>query len=253
MISRWMLRATGLLLLGTSWEVFARLHSAAYLPAPTAVFARLAALLADGTLIADGKTSVAALLEGLALANVLAIVAAVVCRRFYPVWLAFEPVVESVRGLPPLALLPAFLLLFGIGLESELAMILWVAWPPIFVNVMHGVKEVDPRLVEAARSMNASDVKIFRDVIAPSTIPYYIAGLRLAAGASLLVLVAAEMLGASSGIGYFILETSQSFHITDTYAAVALLGVIGITMSVVIDRIAWLCLPWRRVAKYEWE
>ena len=249
----WMLRSAGLLLLGAGWEIVARLHPVAYLPAPSAILARLAALIADGTLVGNAKTSLAALVEGLALANVVAIAATVACRRFYGIRLAFEPVVESVRGLPPLALLPAFLLLFGIGLKSELAMILWVAWPPIFVNLMQGVDEVDPRLIEAARSMNASDAKIFRDVIAPSTAPYYVAGLRLAAGAGLLVLVAAEMLGASSGIGYFVLETSQSFHITDTYSAVALLGIIGITMNAAINRVAWICLPWRRAAKYEWQ
>jgi len=132
-----------------------------------------------------------------------------------------------LRPISPIALFPVFILWFGIGIFSKIAIIFWVCWFPILLSTIKGVKSVDPILIKAARSMGASDSKLFKSVILPSSTFWIITGLRIGAASSLLALIAAEMIGTNSGIGFFVLTSAYTFKTVNMYAGILAIGLIG--------------------------
>lgn len=244
---RWLIGLLGIASAAATWEVAARtgLVNATYLPPPSAVVRALPGLLVSGPLLRDVLASLTAVGYGVLLAHLVAIPVAVLVFRYR--WLRdfISPVVELIRGIAPLALLPAFLLLFGLGLRSGVAIITWCAWVPIFLNLLEGLDAVDPSLIRSARATGADQLKIVTGVYVPATIGYYLAGLRLAIGSAWLAVVAAEMLGSNAGLGFRIFEWSQVFRITDMYAAILVIGAIGLAMNTAVGAVHRRVLRWR--------
>jgi NitT/TauT family transport system permease protein len=184
---------------------------------------------------------------GFGMATLLGLTTAVACKVFATIDYATATIVELIRGIAPLALLPAFMLIFGLGFASIVAAIVWVAWIPIFLNTLQGMKSADPLLIKAARSMGSNKMQIALKVILPSAIPFIVAGLRLAMGSAFLVVVAAEMLGANSGLGFYILNASQTFEIPEMYAAIFMIGIVGLLLNTAFLLAARLLTPWAYV------
>jgi len=181
---------------------------------------------------------------GFGLATLLGLTMAILCRVFETVDYATATLVELIRGIAPLALLPAFMLIFGIGFISKVAVIVWVAWIPIFLNTLQGMKSADPLLIKAARSMGSTKLQIAFKVILPAAAPFIVTGLRLAMGSAFLVLVAAEMLGENSGLGFYILDMSQTFEIPEMYAAIFMIGILGLLLNIAFLLVARILTPW---------
>src|SRR3989304_1398419 len=139
-----------------------------------------------------------------------------------------DGLVQAMRQVSSLSLFPVFLLFFGIGEISKIAVIFWGSQWPLLLNTINGVKTVDPLLIKSARSMGSNDLSIFKKVVLPSSLPSLFVGLRLSATHSILVLVAAEMLGATSGLGYSIINWEFNFMIPEMYAAIVVLAVMGL-------------------------
>ncbi|GAA1988230.1 ABC transporter permease [Catenulispora subtropica] len=232
---------------GGCWEAAARLGlvDSTYLPPPSAVFRALPGLLIHGPLAGDLLASLIAITYGVVLAHLVSLPLAAATFRFK--WLRefISPLVELVRGIAPLALLPAFLLLFGIGRASAVAIIVWCAWVPIFLNLLEGLDAVDPTLVRSARATGAGRLKVATSVLVPASMGHYLTGLRLAIGSAWLAVVAAEMLGSNSGLGFRILEWSQVFRITDMYAAIVVIGAAGLIMNSIVAATQRRLLRWR--------
>lgn len=229
------------------WESMARANprASAYLPPPTSIVGHAVGLIAKQTFWHHIAASMSALIAGLALAAIFGIGFATASYRWHVVRATLSLPVEFLRGLAPIALLPAFMLLFGIGRPSEIAVIVWVAWVPLYINVLAGCDNVDRELVLAAHSLGANTWWTLRAVVIPGMVPFFLTGLRLSVGAALLSLVAAEMLGSNAGIGFFILESSQTFHIADMYGAIMILGVIGTLINQGIVLWGANALRWR--------
>ena len=196
-------------------EVLVRsgLVDARFLPPPSEVGARLPALLVGGPLPGDLASSLRSILTGVLLGHVVALPLVALAYRHRWFRVAITPTVEFVRGIAPLALLPAFLLLFGIGAKAGIAVITWCAWVPLYIrqdNLLEGLDAVDPAVVRAAHSMCASPAKLVASVYVPSVVGHYFSALRLAIGAGWLAVVAAEMLGSDSGLGYRISSSPRS-------------------------------------------
>jgi NitT/TauT family transport system permease protein len=241
--------AGGVLTAFAGWELSVRggVVDQIYLPPPSRILAVLPELVSDGPLAADVGTSLWTVAVGLAIGFVLGVTLAV--ATYLAPWLrwAVSPLVELVRGIAPLALLPAFLLLFGLGTPSAIAIIVWVAWVPIFLNVLEGLDSTDRELVLVARSMGANLADLLVSVYAPSLVGYLLTGLRLGLGNAWLAVVAAEMLGANAGIGFRILEWSQTFRIVDMYGAIVVIGLIGLALNSLILLVQRRYTRWRSV------
>lgn len=221
------------------------LVDARFLPPPSEVGARLPSLLVGGPLLGDLVSSVRSIVTGVLLGHVVALPLVALAYRHRWFRVAITPTVEFVRGIAPLALLPAFLLLFGIGAKAGVAVITWCAWVPLYINILEGLDAVDPAVVRAARSMCASPAKLVTSVYVPSVVGHYFSALRLAIGAGWLAVVAAEMLGSDSGLGYRIFEFSQIFRIPDMYATIAVIGIVGLLTNAGVMRLQQRFTAWR--------
>ncbi|WP_312387874.1 ABC transporter permease [Atlantibacter hermannii] len=145
-----------------------------------------------------------------------------------PLERALDPLLQLFRQTSALALYPVFILLFGLGESSKVFVIFWAALFPVLLATISGVKEVDPKLLEMAKTFGARRLTVFRRVIVPSSVPSIFVGLRLSATTALLLLIAAEMIGANKGIGFQVMNAQYNFQIPMMFAAIFLLAFLGL-------------------------
>ncbi len=141
------------------------------------------------------------------------------------------PILELFRNTAALALLPVFILILGIGEVSKIAIVLFACTWPILLNTISAVKNVDPLLIKSARSMNISSFKLFYKVILPASVPTIFTGIRMAGTGAILVLIAAEMIGAKAGLGYFITYSQFNFLIAEMYAGIITISLLGLAIN----------------------
>jgi NitT/TauT family transport system permease protein len=137
------------------------------------------------------------------------------------------------------------MLFFGIGEVSKVAIIFWGVLWPILLNTIVGVKNADPSLVKAARAMGASSLTMFLKVILPGAFPSIFTGVRLSATYAILMLIAAEMLGANSGLGYLLNESNMNFQIPDLYATIITFALLGLAINYLLLGIEGRITRWR--------
>lgn len=142
-----------------------------------------------------------------------------------------DPLLQIFRQLSPLALFPLFILFFGIGEISKVAVIAFACLWPILLNTISGVKEVDPLLIKSARSMGASNLDLFQKIILPAATPSILTGLRLSGSLAVILLIAAEMIGASAGLGFLVLDTQYKFEVPKMYAAIVTIALLGLAVN----------------------
>ena len=140
-----------------------------------------------------------------------------------------KPIVEMIRPIPPLAWIPAFMFIFGI-VWGPVAIVFLGIFFPILFNVMLGVKNVDPVLIDAARTLGAKRHHIFAKVVLPFTMPYFMTGVKVGLGIGWMCIVAAEMLGSvGGGVGYYIFASANSaFRYDNMYAGMIVIGLLSV-------------------------
>jgi sulfonate transport system permease protein len=147
---------------------------------------------------------------------------------------ALDPLFQFFRQTSALALYPVFILLLGLGETSKVFVIFWATLFPILLSTIGGVKEVDTKLIEMARTYGAGRLTIFRRVVLPAAVPAIFVGLRLSATTALLLLIAAEMIGANKGIGFQVMNAQYNFQTPLMFAAILLLAVLGLAANGVL-------------------
>lgn len=144
---------------------------------------------------------------------------------------ALDPILQVFRQTSALALYPVFILLLGLGEASKVFVIFWATLFPILLATIGGVKEVDKKLIEMATTFGASRATIFRRVVLPASVPSVFVGLRLSATTALLLLIAAEMIGANKGLGFQVMNAQYNFQIPQMFAAILLLALLGLSAN----------------------
>lgn len=216
------------LLLLAIWSFGATFYTDDFLPGPVVTVKGAAALIQNGTLGADIVVSLVRVLKGWLLGLAFAVPVGLCVGSFKPVALVFEPFLNFFRFVPAIGFITLFLLWFGVGEKSKVALIFYAVIFPVMVNTIAGVRSVDPALIEAAESMGAGKARIFSTVIVPSAVPGIFTGIRLGLSGAIICIVAAEMLAASEGIGYLI-YTSRLYYRTDwIFTGIVTLGLIGL-------------------------
>ena len=170
-------------------------------------------------------------LTGFALAVVVAIPLGVAIGWYRPVADFLNPLLELFRNTAALALLPVFVLMLGIGETSKIALVIYACTWPILLNTISGVRTVDPLLIKSARSLGLPPIRLFQKVILPAAVPTIFTGIRLAGASSILVLIAAEMVGAKAGLGYLITSSQYNFQIPNMYAGIIAISVVGLVFN----------------------
>ncbi|MCQ3813995.1 MAG: ABC transporter permease [Acidimicrobiia bacterium] len=157
----------------------------------------------------------------------------------------FDPIVELLRPIPPLALIPLFIIWFGIGEEGKVNLLLFAAIWIMVIAARSGVLAVNTTKVHAAYSLGASKAQVLRHVILPNALPEIFTGLRVAIGVCWGTLVAAELLGASAGLGFTIFKARQFLLLDLMLSAVIVISILGVTMDVAMRMAERRLIPWR--------
>jgi NitT/TauT family transport system permease protein len=241
-------RGIGIVIFLALWEALPRLGivSDAYLSPPSAVIASIAQLVDTGQLWKHMAASLQRSLWGLVLASFSGVVLGLLIGSSKRLAAIVDPVLQLFRQTSAFALFPVFILFLGIGELSKVAIIFWASFWPVLLSTVSGVKQVDRLLVNSALSMGASQRFIFFKVVLPASLPSIFTGVRLAGAYSITALVAAEMIGAHSGLGFLTLNSQETFQIPTMYAGILLLAVLGLVLNYLLALLERRLLRWRR-------
>ncbi|MEU7922148.1 ABC transporter permease [Micromonospora zamorensis] len=240
-------RTVAIVALAATWEGAPRLGlvDRVFLPPLSEVLVAWWELLRSGQLAEHVGASLTRSLAGLGLAVLTAIPLGLLIGWYRPLAELLSPLLEVFRNTAALALLPVFVLILGLGETSKIALVLYACSWPILLNTIAGVKGVDPLLIRSARSMGLNHLRLFQKVILPAAVPTIFTGVRLAGAYSILVLVAAEMVGAKAGLGYLINYAQYNFAIADMYSGIITISAIGLVVNQLLVALERRFSTWR--------
>ena len=180
---------------------------------------------------------------GLSIALVIGIPTGIIVGYFPRIDLATNTVFQFIRMTSPLAWMPLAIIIFGVGSEPVCFLIAVAAVWPIIINTAHGVRSVNPQWIKVVRMLGGRDTSVLRHAIVPAILPEVLNGLRISVGFSWIVLVPAEMLGVSSGLGYYLLDTRDRFNYGELMAVILVIGFLGYLSDLLVQiaqhRVAW--------------
>jgi NitT/TauT family transport system permease protein len=202
---------------------------------PTKVAGALGDQISSGVLLANLKVSAYELAIGFGLSAVLGVAGGILMGWYGTLNDAFDPFVWLGYASPLVALYPVFLLIFGLGAPTVIAIAVLLAVFPILINTRSGVHEVDAKLIQAARSFGATDRQLFQKVVLPASLPLVMAGLRLGIGRALVGVVVGEFFVGDKGLGYSIAYYAGLLRTTDMIAAVVVIGALGVLLTQVLS------------------
>jgi NitT/TauT family transport system permease protein len=202
--------------------------------APSDAFRALVAELESGALSGEAATTLASVAEGLAIATVLGVAAGVSIGTSRPLLDAFSPLIEFLRPIPGVALIPLAILVFGLDESMRRFVITYATVWPILINTIYGVRSSDRMLQDVARTSGVSSVGRLVRVTLPSAMPNIATGIRVSASIALLVGVTAEFYVGTDGIGSYMHRQQTAFHLPELYGAVILVGVIGYAINIAL-------------------
>jgi NitT/TauT family transport system permease protein len=185
----------------------------------------------DGSMWRQTHASLVRIVAGFGLAIVVGVPLGALTAWYRSVREVTTPVLEIFRNTAPLAILPVFMLVLGIGETSKIAIVCYACLFPILLNTVSGVGNVDQQLLRTARVLGLSPIATFVKVVLPAALPTIFTGVRIAGATSVLVLIAAEMVGATAGLGYFINYAQMNYLIPQMYAAILTTTVLGLVVN----------------------
>lgn len=213
-------------------------------PSPASILHTTLVLVQKGILLKHLTTSLYRIMAGFGLTFLLAFPLAVLLgtnRRLTPY---SDPLLHFIRHIPPISCIPIFILWLGIGEASKLAIIVLAAFFPVFLNTLAGIVTCDPKLIEVGQIFGLSRMEKFHLIILPAALPSIILGIRLGLGYSWRALIGAELIAASAGVGYMIIEAEQLSRPDIVIVGILVIGSIGYLIDHAFLRLSHLVLPW---------
>ncbi|MEA2178638.1 MAG: NitT/TauT family transport system permease protein [Solirubrobacteraceae bacterium] len=212
---------------------------------PAKVASSLVDQIGSGVIFEHLKVSMMELAIGFGIATVLGISWGVLMGWYGSLNDAFDPFVWLGYSAPLIALYPVFLLIFGLGAKTVIAICVLLAVFPILVNTRTGVREVDAKLVQAARSFGATDRQLFTKIVLPASLPFVMAGLRLGIGRGLVGVVVGEFFVGDKGLGYSVAYYAGLLRTTDMIVQVVVIGAIGVLLTTLLSLLERRIDSWR--------
>jgi sulfonate transport system permease protein len=229
------------------WELAARagLLPPNWLPAPSTVGQTLGELARSGELAQHVASTLTRLLLGFLLGAALGTLLGVSCGRSERLRNLLDPSLQALRSIPSLAWVPLFLLWLGIQETSKVALIAVGAFFPVYLNLLSGILAIDRRLVEVGLMNGYGGWALSRHVLVPAALPAYLTGLRSGLGLSWMFVVAAELLGASRGLGYLMVDGQSTSRIELVLAAIFAFALLGKISDRLLQALEVKLQPWR--------
>ena len=232
-------------LIGVWWACsFFGITSPYLLPSPEDVFSSFTRLLTDGTLLTGVIASLKRSLTGFCLASVFGIFLAYLMVKIPKCFTQTNLILESLRMIPPLSLIPLLIIWLGIGESPKIAIVVLASFFPIYLNAFSGFKSVSKRYDELATLLSLTHWERFQLVEMPGALPQIFAGLRIGFGYSWRALIGAELIAASSGIGFMIIEAGQLARTDEVIVGVLVIAVLGVAGDALLKIIFQKIAPW---------
>jgi sulfonate transport system permease protein len=228
------------------WEQLSslRIINPAILPPPSRIFEAFKSLALNGQIARHLRASVFRVLWGFMMGSVLGLVAGIIVGISHKIDRATILIISVLRPIPMIAMIPIFILLLGIDEASKIAVITMGAFWPVFMNTLYGIKNMDKKLLELAYALKKSRWYTLTRVVMPSALPPIFVGIRLGAGSAWACVVAAEMIAASSGLGFLVMFSREVSQTSVMFMGVLLIGLLGLFIDFIIQRIERQVLYW---------
>lgn len=229
-----------------AWEAAVRWGgvSPLFLSSPSGVAARMIKVFADGSIWPNILATANIAAWGAFLAVAVGVPIGVVMGRSLLVRDTLEPFIMAVAAAPIVAFLPLLIIWLGIGAASKIALVFVGALFVIIINTEAGVRQIDRRLIETARSFTATEFEILVKIVGPAALPFIIAGLRLAIARVLIMVVVAEFYAATVGLGYMIFQAGSQYDTTLVFVGVVLLAGTGVVLNALLRAAERKIAPW---------
>ena len=228
------------------WELVVRAYAPPYVAKPSTVVMVIPRVIADPAFQKATGATLAAVAEGLAIALLCGTIIGLLMGRSPAVERGFRHYINSFYAMPMIVVLPLFSLWFGYSGATRIATIIFAAIFSIIINVADGARSVPREYLEVAKSFRSSRLRMLGEIVLPSSMPYLLAGFRLAAGRALIGAVVAEFFLSIGGLGYFILYNSRSYRHNEAFVGVLLLAGFGVGFELLVNWCTRYFMPWYR-------
>jgi ABC-type nitrate/sulfonate/bicarbonate transport system permease component len=228
------------------WEAVVRTFAPPYVAKPSTVALAIPRVIVDPAFIEATRVTLTAVAEGLAIALVFGTIIGLIMGRSVIAERSLRHYVNGFYAVPMIVVLPLLSLWFGYSGAARLATIVFAAIFSIIINVADGARSVPRDYLEVANSFRSGRLRTMIDIVLPSSMPYFLAGLRLAAGRALIAAVVAEFFTAIGGLGYYILYHSRTFRHDEAFVGVLLLAAFGVGFELLVAWSTRRFLPWYR-------
>jgi NitT/TauT family transport system permease protein len=227
-LSDW-LGVIGVVSFFAAWELLTRLEiiNPFYFPPISAIVVKGYELFANGSIWEHVWFSLTNFVIGFLASVALGVVLGVPMGWYKNICKTFDPLLSGIYATPLIALLPLIIMMFGLGAVSKIIMTILAAVFPILINTMVGIANTDHRLITMARAFGAKDSQIFLKVSLPGSLPYLVAGMRVALGRALVYIVVAEQYGAATGLGYLSSVAAQRFQMAAMFVPIIIIAGLG--------------------------
>jgi ABC-type nitrate/sulfonate/bicarbonate transport system permease component len=224
------------------WEFGSRLSPGLqlYIPPVTRILTSLAELVFAGSIVNHMVITLTRFLQGYSLAALLGVCLGSLLGYFRFAHSLFEAVIEFLRPMPSVAIIPVAVLLLGIGDAMIVAVTVYASLWPVLINTIDGVRHVERTLIDTGRTFGLTPRKILWRVVVPAAAPYIVTGLRISLSIALILVTTAEMVAGSKGLGFFILDEERSMNSTNMYAGIILVALLGYSLN----RLFLVCERW---------
>jgi len=244
-LPRWAITTLSLAIVLAVWEYFGRDINPVFGSYPSAIAAAFWEMTLSGQLETALFQSLQPFIAGFSLAIAVGVPLGLVIGRFRAVEAAVGIFVTAGYAMPLLALVPLLMLWLGLGFKVKMAVVMLMSVFPICINTWLGVTAVPKSLIDVAKSFVASDQTILRRIVLPATLPYIMAGIRLAVGRAVVAMIVAEFFTAISGLGAIIINSANNFDTARMFVPVVVLMVLATGLNAVIGVIERRVAPWQ--------
>ena len=242
---KWTIRLLSLVVVLSAWELYGRSVNPVLFTYPTAVARAFAELVSKGELQRYLLQSLEVFLYGIIFAVVVGIPLGILLARSPTLSLAVEPYLHAIYSTPTVAFIPLLVLWFGFRVLAKAVIVFLFMVFPIMLNTQQGVKNLNPDLLEVARSFCSNERQLWRDLIIPSALPFILAGINLAIGRGLVGMVVAEFFTSVAGLGYMIVQYANSFETAKLFVPIVVLMALGVALIGLIKVVERKIAPWQ--------
>lgn len=229
---------------GWEWLVRSGAVNPLFISSPTLISLRLYEVFADGSIWPHIRASGEVAGLGFIASVAIGVPIGMLMGRVTLVRDTLEPLIMAKYSSPTVAFLPLLIIWFGLGIWSKVVLVFLGGVLIIIINTEAGVANVDPQLVETAKSFTGNEYQILSKIVIPSAMPFIVTGMRLAVGRILILVVVAELYGSSAGLGYLIFEASAFYDTAMIFVGVIILAAAGMTLNALLRALEMRLTPW---------